>query len=344
MSNQSGNISKAKIRKSLNLLIQVVIIIITYAFIYQQVFRRRDLPSSFSGFLETAEFPDFWPGIGGIFVLMLINWGIEAGKWKFIIDRLEKVSFFKSYKAVLTGISVSTFLPNRIGDFFGRVFILKNANPVQGILVTIAGDISQFIVTAIMGLFGSLYMVPNLVDMSVGSRSYILYGMITAVPVVAFLLLIVYFNISLFSDLFSGIFKGRFSKYSDHFHVYRNYTKTDLLKILLLSLLRYLVFSTQFYLLLRMFGVDIAVIVAFPIIFTIYLVITILPSIAITALGIRGSVSIFLLALYFKSTGGNPELYNLGVLAASTFLWLINIIIPAIVGTFFVFQLKFFRK
>jgi hypothetical protein len=32
------------------------------------------------------------------------------------------------------------------------------------------------------------------------------------------------------------------------------------------------------------------------------------------------------------------------ILAASSVLWLINLAIPAILGTFFVFSLKFFRK
>jgi hypothetical protein len=34
----------------------------------------------------------------------------------------------------------------------------------------------------------------------------------------------------------------------------------------------------------------------------------------------------------------------IGILSAATLLWIINLAIPAVIGTFFVFRLNFFRK
>jgi len=68
------------------------------------------------------------------------------------------------------------------------------------------------------------------------------------------------------------------------------------------------------------------------------------PSIALIDLGIRGSVSIFVIGLYFQKSGFNSGDTELAILTSSTVLWLVNLIIPAILGTFFVFNLKFFRK
>jgi hypothetical protein len=76
----------------------------------------------------------------------------------------------------------------------------------------------------------------------------------------------------------------------------------------------------------------------------VYFVISVVPTIALAELGIRGSVSIFILGLYYKSSGTFTDEISMGILAASSVLWLINLILPALIGTIFVFNLKFFRK
>ena len=69
---------------------------------------------------------------------------------------------------------------------------------------------------------------------------------------------------------------------------------------------------------------------------------TLVPSVALVDLGIRGSVSLYILGMYFQAADGSGM--ELAILAASTSVWFVNLIIPAILGTFFVFNLKFFRK
>ena len=71
---------------------------------------------------------------------------------------------------------------------------------------------------------------------------------------------------------------------------------------------------------------------------------TMIPTIAITELGIRGSVALFLIGIYFGNPLDMPDHINLGIVAASTALWIINLALPALTGTIFVFNLKFFRK
>jgi len=125
-----------------------------------------------------------------------------------------------------------------------------------------------------------------------------------------------------------------FSKYSAH----------DLFILLIISFIRYLVFSTQFYFFLVIFRISIPYPEALILISVIYLLMMILPSIALTELGIRGSLSVYMFSLYFQRLGFVADPYHLGIFAASSLLWLINIVLPALAGTFFVFRLKFFRK
>ncbi|MBP8876637.1 MAG: hypothetical protein KBG86_01210, partial [Flavobacteriales bacterium] len=77
--------------------------------------------------------------------------------------------------------------------------------------------------------------------------------------------------------------------------------------------------------LLHACGADVSVhemAMAIPVV---YLIATLVPSIMITELGIRGSVAIAVFAPF----GGDP----VGVLIATTILWTINVAIPAIAGS-----------
>ena len=55
--------------------------------------------------------------------MMFLNWLVEALKWRYMISKIENISIMTAYRAVLTGITVSTFTPNRIGEYGGRVFV-----------------------------------------------------------------------------------------------------------------------------------------------------------------------------------------------------------------------------
>jgi hypothetical protein len=76
----------------------------------------------------------------------------------------------------------------------------------------------------------------------------------------------------------------------------------------------------------------------------IYFVMAIIPTIALSELGIRGSVALYMFGLYFTLHGLSAMDFNQGILAASTLLWVVNLGIPAILGSIFVFRLQFFRK
>jgi hypothetical protein len=71
---------------------------------------------------------------------------------------------------------------------------------------------------------------------------------------------------------------------------------------------------------------------------------TVIPTIALSELGVRGSVSIFIFALYLEPIGNWSQNTSLAVFSASGVLWLINLAFPALLGALFVYSLRFFRK
>lgn len=103
-----------------------------------------------------------------------------------------------------------------------------------------------------------------------------------------------------------------------------------LFKTLGFSLLRYLVFSTQFLFLLLIFDIEIEVKVAFATIFMMYFLASVLPSIHFLDVVIKGSVAVFL----FSKLG----VEDWKILAVTSLMWLFNLVLPAVFGSYFVLR------
>jgi hypothetical protein len=108
------------------------------------------------------------------------------------------------------------------------------------------------------------------------------------------------------------------------------------MKIASISVLRYLVFSTQFFLLLYAFGIRAEIPEVFSAIALTFFATTVIPTFALSEIGIRGSVSVIFLGMYSTDTAA--------ILASSFLLWIINIALPALTGIVFVLQLDSITK
>ena len=87
-----------------------------------------------------------------IVLMMFLNWFLEALKWQFLIKKIEEISFSRSVRAVFSGITVSAFTPNRVGEYGGRVFCLEKADRIQAVFITIIGSMAQLITTILSRL------------------------------------------------------------------------------------------------------------------------------------------------------------------------------------------------
>ena len=125
-------------------------------------------------------------------------------------------------------------------------------------------------------------------------------------------------------------------KYRHYAEVFQYHSSATLWKVFLASLGRYLIFTFQFFLLLRIFQVDVDFANALMMISMTYFVMTAVPTIAITELGVRGSIAVYFLGMLSNNVSS--------IFTASSMLWLINLAIPALIGVMFIFQLRFFRK
>lgn len=279
-----------------------------------------------------------------IFLLMFVNLSMEAYKWKLLMDEEEKVSFLTAYKAILGGLSVSIFTPNRVGEFMGRVFILKKANPVRAILLTIVGSLSQLLTTILFGSLMYMYFAPRYMPLLVGDNKWIIYGSMSALLLLSAIYLFIYFHIHLAVKILKYIPKKYQAKTASYVEALTHCPKSLLIKVLMLSMARYGVFSFQFFLALVLMHVPINILHAYVAMPVIYLALAGIPTIALSEIGVRGSVSDKVFGLVLTSTGTLTAAQSLSVISASTLIWTINIALPALTGVFIIFRLKFFKK
>jgi len=316
----------------------------TYYFIYKEVFYKKKLEYISDSFGELIEQPHVPILLAWTLGLMIVNWGIESLKWQFLMNKVEKISFIKSYEAIFSGISVSIFTPNRIGEWFGRVFIMKKANPWKGVFVTMIGSFSQLLITIIIGSISLVFYIPTYFSDAAFYSAYLLYGMILLVLVIIGSLLLIFLNITSIPGFINRFITKRFAHVNEYINVISTYSTFELTTVLLFSLLRYFVFTLQFYILLMMFSVKIPFLHGMMIISMIFVVMTAIPTVTLAELGIRGSVSLQLIGLYFERFGILNDKIEIGILSSTSTLWLINLALPAILGTLFVYRLTFFRK
>jgi uncharacterized protein (TIRG00374 family) len=321
-----------------------VIFGVSIIFIYRQVFQNSDIRVMTGSLHSALQEPLHLLYLLLTFALMPLNWLVEAIKWRFLINRIEKLTLWKSFRAVLTGVTISTFTPNRTGEYLGRVFILDHASHIEGILITIAGSMAQLLVTLLSGSIAMLFFIPLYFDGFIVQHGYLFYTIAMLVLALNLLLTALYFNLSLIHPLKERFWSGYFSRFRKYFRVFSFYHRRELAVTLALSLGRYFIFTTQFYLLLLCFGVPVPYLVALMMVSMVYLVMTVIPTVALTEFGIRGSVAIYFFAFWLEKTNPGSDFHHAGVLAASLLLWLINLGIPSLAGSAFIFNLRFFRR
>jgi hypothetical protein len=336
--------SRPKLSKRRNRLMQAAIMVAAYGFIYHQVFSEhgsRQLTGLIWQFTTLGNEKALAAIILG---LMFLNWGIEAAKWKYLIDRIEEVSFLQAIKAVLTGITISTFTPNRIGEYFGRAFILKKAHPIEAIILTIVGSMSQLLVTFLAGTTALLFLLPQLTIERSNWPRFVLPGLIVLSILVNAAFIFIYLNIGAIRPIIRYFLRRHWRKYYRYISILSHIRPAELAKILLLSIFRYAIFFSQFYIALHLFSVRLSLKEAMMLLPVIYLTLAIVPTVALTELGVRGSVAIYVISTYLVLQSGTTENLAPSILSAATLIWIVNLAFPAVIGTLFVFNLRFFRR
>lgn len=266
-------------------------------------------------------------------ILLPFNWVAETLKWLPLIRHSEEISFGKAFKAVLAGVTSSLFMPNRIGDFGGRLLFLKPKNAMKGVFSTFVGSWAQQIVLITFGFLGFAYFLITLWQIEV----YILQGIIFLGLVLIVLLFTMFLNLEIVVPIFKKFrFLYRFPRLIKNINVIRQYSRKDLQKTLFWAFVRYWVYAVQYYFMLRFFGIHVPILRGVSCIATIYLLQTSIPLPPVLGLLARGEIALQIWGLFNAN--------KISILAATFTLWIINLIIPALIGLFFILKVNMLKS
>jgi hypothetical protein len=277
----------------------VLPLLVLLFFYYKPKINFSDIPTTFH--------LTFWIGI----LIMPINWLLEFVKWRVVLKNLE-LPENKASVSFASGVISEFLIPGIPSNFIGRIFFYEKEERLKLSAWIQVTNLAQFLITLTFGLISMLYL-----NLSLSTNS-IYFISCFAFLIVVFLVLIKFKIINLPKGIELLAFK-----------------KSDLkpiILLLLLSLIRFLIFSLQFGLILHSFSLafDFQL---FTFIWISYLFVSFSPSMFLGNLVIRESVTVSVFQL------GNYPVFP--VLYAAFFIWLVNNFLPVCLAWCYI---SFFKK
>lgn len=240
-----------------------------------------------------------WPSNFGlitsiVFVLMIFNWYLESFRWKVSVEVFESITLIDAWKVVLGGLALNWILPFTTGDFIARVS--QQQDKLKATSAAMLNRAIMLVVTAIFGLYGIAHLAV---------RYEWDYWAIIVLSIIIVLIVLFRKHISRFASYFKAL------------------SKRTLIQIVTISLIRYFIFVTQFFLLLNLFLPDLDSHLIIAGIGWIFLARTALPLIMGGA-GVREASGLIFFEPYVVSIEY--------VLVPIVLVWVINIVIPSLAG------------
>jgi len=301
-------------------LIKLSLVVGAFYFIYKKLIHNDTL--SFSDFTAFSSQNGVF-SIKNVFFLLILsffNWFFEILKWKNLVSPVKAINFKNAIAQSLGSLTASLITPNRIGEYGAKAMYYTSKLRKRILVVNLISNLIQMSVTVILGSIGFyIYVITYKPDLHY--YELVKYSVI---------LLIVLFLLGLVITKSKFTFKGFSLKNIKHFLA--AYPKRKLILGFLFSGIRYVIFSFQFYILLLIFHVNLGYLEDMVIITSMYLIASVIPSIFIFDVIVKGGIAVYLFSLV-----GVNELIILSVI---TLMWLLNFVVPSLFGSYYVLKFK----
>jgi hypothetical protein len=309
--------------------LKVVILVLAFIFIYRRINNNTNL-KQFQNLIAHISHSRVVIVMSFVVLLMLVNWVLESVKWKYLTRELVKITTWEAIEAVFCGLTWAIFTPNRLGEYGGRVMFLPNRKRIHGVFAMAVGSFGQNVITNVLGLTALIWFNYTFLHLN----TWVSLGLSFAAIGFMSLMLVFYFNIKWLVSLLNSI--SFLEKYHRFFDIMGRYKFNELLNIMWFCLARFFVFSFQYYLVIHLLMPDINIFPILMMVFILLFVQSALPSLDLLDVGVR-SMTASTFFVYITDQ-------KIAVIAAVSSIWLINLIIPAILGSVFVLKLKFFDR
>lgn len=309
--------------KLLNLL-KFIVLVASVVVIYFQFKSRVFSFSDIDSLLEKLVTIKALLFLGLTILLMFLNWSLESYKWKYLLSKVEDVSFYQAVKGVLSGLAIGFITPNRVGEFAGKIAYLKSENRANGAVMSFVGSSAQLLVTIQAGLI------------AIAASKYASPVGIFVTPITLVTLVIaslVWFKLNLFLKWISRF--AWLQKWNKHTDQLAAVSENKMIVVYLISLIRYIVFPLQYFVLFKMLDTTIDFSECLSMTATSYFLLAIVPTYVIAEIGARGSINL----LAFSELNA-----PFAVLSVTLLIWVINLIVPAMFGTFLLAKFKISKE
>jgi uncharacterized membrane protein YbhN (UPF0104 family) len=317
-------------KKIFSYLLKASIVVLAFVFIYSKFLTKNDDLKRFENLIAQISHTQVVYTLTTVVLLMIANWFLESLKWQYLAKKLTNISVWVAVEAVFCGLTWAIFTPNRIGEYGGRVMFLPNRKRIHGVFAMAVGAFAQNVITNLMGILSSLWFIYYFLNVNIW-----LYILILVLSLIFLgLFMIFYFNISWLVTWLNRIKFLR--KYNRFFEIMGRYNTDELWVVFGYSLGRFFVFSLQYYLVIHLLLPNIPFFNMMMTVFVFLFIQSAMPSLDLLDIGVRSFTAMHLF-LYVTNQ-------QIAIIAAVSSIWLINLIIPAIIGSVFVFKLRFFDR
>jgi flagellar biosynthesis protein FlhB len=207
---------------------------------------------------------------------------------------------------------------------------LPQRKRAYGVFIMGIGQFGQGTVTNVVGLTALTWFLYTYLQLN----ALVMVCFTLVAIAVGLFLLTCYFNIKWLVSLLGRV--SFLKKYSRFFAVISQYSLSQLIKVFLFCIVRFSVFSFQYYLVIHLLLPGLPAFPAMMMVFNNFFIQSALPTLDVIDVGLRG-----LTASTFFGYITNQQI---AVIAAVSSIWFINLIIPAILGSVFVLKINFFDR
>lgn len=293
-------------------IIKLLIVIAAFYFIYHQLATNDQL--DWAKFRELVNRKATFLGIVFLLSFSIANRYLEILKWQNLVSFLRPISVGESAKQVLGALTAGIFTPNGLGEYAGKALYFDKTKTKTIIFLNLICNGIQMILTVAFGIVGLLMMGYV--------KEIALLGVIILIAM-TFLFFTKKIKIKGYSLEKLMVKVGEIPR---EIHAKNN----------VLAVCRYLVFSHQYYFLFLAFGVDLPYGTLMANIAVVYFLASSLPSFQFLDFAVKGSVAMF----FFGKLGVNEWI----VVFISTLMWFLNVVLPVVIGSYFVLKFRLNHK
>ena len=288
--------------------VKLLIVVGAFYFIYNQLASNDKL--DWKKFLILFHKNQSAGGILFLLLLSFLNRYFEILKWQNLAQVVKPISIYDAAKQVLAALTLGVFTPVGVGEYAGKALYFDKKDTKKIIFLNLICNGIQIVATGVFGILGMMLL------------GYWLWSFGIIAITIVFLMF----------SYFTKKIKIKGYSIDDLLDKINEIPKKIHRKNFILGMCRYLVFSHQYYFLFLAFDVDLSYTTLMATITTVYFLASVIPSFQFLDFALKGSLAVY----FFGILGVNEWV----VVFVTTLMWFLNIVLPVIIGSYFVMIFK----